>query len=307
MVVFPLAVFYFINVFDLPAIVTAVFSVPRFTGSHTDTVFISFDKNLPLTLVKNLLHLLTMMTIGVQDELWNYMPGYFTLYHFTFPITFLGLGVCFYQVWQGLKRKEFHSHCFMVFMFLSAFLTALFMKQNINRIIFIFLPMVYFMAVGFLILKKASPLFLTLALMVFLLGGASFTKDYFTVYGPMSNYLFMKGYGDAISYAEMIREEDQQIYSTYENLASPFITALLYSRTSPHDYLETARYKDEDAEFRVASSFTYYTFGLPEDIEDDKYLEHIIIIENSERERFENLGYEMTTFGNFTVLKAGLP
>ena len=120
----------------------------------------------------------------------------------------------------------------------------------------------------------------------------------------MSNYLFMKGYGDAITYAEEIREEDQIIYSTYENLASPFITALLYSGTSPYDYLETAEYKGIEDEFRVAISFTHYRFGLPEDIEDEKYMEHILIISSMERKRFENLGYEMKEFGNFLVLES---
>ena len=112
----------------------------------------------------------------------------------------------------------------------------------------------------------------------------------------------MKGYGDAITYAESIREENQKIYSTYENLSSPFLTALLYSHTSPYDYVDTVTYKSEDAEFKVATRFTYYTFGFPEDIEDDKYKDHILIISNMEIPRFKALGYQMKEFGNYQVL-----
>ena len=187
-------------------------------------------------------------------------------------------------------------------MLLAAALIALFMEQNINRIVFLFLPLIYFMAVGMKALLQYSRCLSSYAAALICIGGLLFTKDYFTEYGPMSNYLFMKGYGDAIRYAESIRKEDDIIYSTYENLASPFLTALLYSRTSPHDFIDTAVYKEEGAEFNVASSFTHYRFGFPSDIEDEKYKEHILIISNMEKERFSSLGYEEKEFGNFTVL-----
>ena len=158
------------------------------------------------------------------------------------------------------------------------------------------------MVMGAATIEKRSKYLVSLVIIIFGLGALSFVKDYFTEYGAMSNYLFMKGYGNAITYAEEIREEDQYIYSTYENLASPFLTALLYSHTSPYDYLETAEYKGEHDEFRVAKSFTHYYFGFPEDIEDSKYRDHILIISTLERERFEDLGYEMKEFDNYIVL-----
>ena len=299
----PIAIFYFINVFDLPAIVTPYFSFAKFTGNHTNSTFLALDATLPKALVENIFHLFQMLTIGCQDELWNYVPGYFTLYHFTFPVTFLGIYIAFKEVISDLKTKKYNNHALMCCMLLGATIIALMMSQNINRIIFIFLPLIYFMIIGATSIGKYSKQLLACIIILFGLGSISFVKDYFTEYGTMSNYLFMKGYGDAITYAESIRDEDDLIISTYENLASPFLTALLYSRTSPHDYLETAVYQGEGSEFTIATSFTHYVFGLPEDIEDEKYKEHIIIISNMEKERFEPLGYEMTEFGNFTVLE----
>ncbi len=299
----PIAIFYFINVFDLPAIVTPYFSFAKFTGNHTNSTFLALDRTLPKALLENIVHLLKMLTIGTQDELWNYVPGYFTLYHFTFPITFLGIFVGFKETICDLKNKKYNNHSLMCCMLLGASIIALFMSQNINRIIFIFLPLIYFMVVGAISIGKYSKQLLACVIILFALGSVSFVKDYFKEYGTMSNFLFMKGYGDAICYAESIRDEDDLIISTYENLASPFLTALLYSRTSPHDYLETAVYQGEGAEFTIATSFTHYIFGLPEDIEDEKYKDHVIIISNLEKERFEPLGYEMTEFGNFTVLE----
>ena len=300
--VFPLAIFYFINVFGFSAIITDVFTVPTFTGSHTGSVFIPLNSSLLKTLAENFWHLLQMMTIGTQDELWNYVPGYFTMYHFTFPITILGIFLGFKEIIRDLKEKKYNGSAIMACMFTAAFLFSFILNQNINRMVFFFLPSIYFFGFGLYRIGGRSRYLLGLAIIILGLGSVSFTKDYFTEYGPMSNYLFMKGYGEAIAYAEEIREEDQIIYSTYENLASPFITALLYSRTSPYDYLETAEYKGMEDEFRVAIAFTHYRFGFPEDIKDEKYRDHILIISSMERKRFETLGYEMKEFGNFIVL-----
>ena len=289
--------------FGFSAIITDIFTVPTFTGSHTSTVFIPLNSSILKTLVGNVLHLLQMLTIGCEDELWNYVPGYFTLYHFTFPITFLGIFLGFKDIIRDLKGKKYNGHAIMGSMLLAAFLFSFILNQNINRMVFFFLPTIYFFGYGLYCIGNYSRYLLAAAIIILSLGSVSFTKDYFTEYGPMSNYLFMKGYGDAIAYAEEIREEDQIIYSTYENLASPFITALLYSKTSPYDYLETAEYKGMEDEFRVAISFTHYRFGFPEDIEDTKYKEHILIISAMEKEHFENLGYNMKEFGNFIVLE----
>ena len=300
--VFPLAVFYFINVFGFSAIITEHFTIPTFTGSHTSTVFISLNGSILQTLGENLLHLLQILTIGCPDELCNYVPGYFTLYHFTFPITFLGIFFGFKEIIKDMKSKTYNGNAIMGGMLLAAFLFSFILNQNINRMVFFFLPLIYFFGYGLYQIVNYSRYLLGLAIIILGLGSISFIRDYFTEYGPMSNYLFMKGYGDAISYAEEIREEDQIIYSTYENLASPFITALLYSRTSPYDYLETAEFKGIEDEFRVATSFTHYRFGFPDDIDNEQYQEHILIISTMEKERFENLGYDMKEFGNFIVL-----
>ena len=298
----PIAIFYFINVFDFPAIVTPYFSFAKFTGNHTNSTFIALDSTLPKALLENVVHLFKMLTIGCEDELWNYVPGYFTLYHFTFPITFLGIYIGFKELIHDIKAKTYNKHGLMCCMLLGATIVALMMSQNINRLVFLFLPLVYFMVVGAVSIGKYSKYLLASIIILFSLGSCSFVKDYFTEYGPMSNYLFMKGYSSAITYAEEIREDDQVIYSTYDNLASPFLTALLYSQTSPHDYLATATYKGEDAEFRVATHFTHYYFGFPVDIKDSKYQDDILIISANEKENFKDLNYEMKEFDNFIVL-----
>ena len=66
-------------------------------------VFISPEGSLLKAFSENLIHLLKMVTIGCEDELWNDVPGYFTLYHFTFPVTFLGIFLGTKEILKDLK------------------------------------------------------------------------------------------------------------------------------------------------------------------------------------------------------------
>ncbi|MBQ9990260.1 MAG: glycosyltransferase family 39 protein [Lachnospiraceae bacterium] len=303
LVVAPLAVFYFINLFELPAIVTDYFSIPRFVGNHTDSVFLSFDSSLPGKLLENLIHVIKMLTIGTTDEAINYVPGYFTFYHFTFPISFLGLYLAFRDMFKGGRKKAYSKHSPMVCMFTAAFLFSFMIDPNINRMIFLFLPLVYFFVLGADAIRKYSVYLCGVVLILLSLGAASFTKDYFTEFNQTTSYLCMKGYGKAIQYAESIRKDGQMIYSTYEGLASPFISALYFSETPPQDFVDTVVYKDPNGEFLVASSFTHYVFGLPEDILEEKYHDSIIIISMGEKENFAFDHYKITEFDYYAVVE----
>ena len=311
----PLAVFYLINLFDLPAINTEYFSIPRFVGDHTGSVFIAFDSSLPVTLFSNLIRVLKMLTVGTTDEAINYVPGYFTFYHFTFPVTFLGLYLALKDMFSGNRKKAWNRHSPMVWMFMAAFLFSLFIDPNINRMIFIFLPVVYFFAVGTEAIYRKLRYAFVLLVLLFSLGAISFTRDYFTRFNETTASLCMKGYGNAIQYAESVRKEGQTIYSTYEGLASPFISALYFSETAPQDFVDTVIYKDPEAEFLVASSFTYYVFGLPDDLWEDEaaswdnpqlnlnYQDSILIIAQSEKEQFVSEKYRITDFDYYAVVE----
>ena len=297
----PLAVFYLINFLDLPAIVTDYFSIPKFVGNHTDSVFVKFDSTLPAVLLQNLVQLLKTMTIGCNDELVNYVPGYYTLYLFTFPVTFLGIGIALKKIITTSKEQEYCTHAPMVSMLFASALFSLFITANINRMIFLFPPLIYFFVLGADYIRKYSKYLFCILLLVLSLGGVSFTKDYFTNFKKNTDYLFMNGYGDAVAYAESIHKEGTLIYSTYDNLASPFISALFFSKTPPQDFVDTVVYKDESAEFLVAQSFTHYVFGLPENILSEEYHDDLIIISQYEKEFFNNDNYKITYFDLYAV------
>lgn len=238
----PLFLFYFINVCKLPEIITPFFSVERFRSDHTASVFLSFsDLFLRGEGIKNIKELLLYLSVGVENgEYYTYMPGYWTFYVFTFPVTLIGFVVSLKRVRKGRReatRKEQDaatdlrsgSHSLsgtvaaeeIVFSaFLASFLFGLTVRISINHIIMVYLPLLYYTVCGYdacmreaaystsekaggLPGKFGRQLFLFPALTLWV-GFLFFARDY---YGGRYNALcadsiFFRGYGEACVYAE---------------------------------------------------------------------------------------------------------
>ncbi len=270
----PLALFYAVNFLGFPEIAASWISFPKFTSSHFGSVFVSFDRTLPASLLHNAKELVRTLTVGLDGEVsWNAMPGYWTLYCFTWPVTLAGAVVCI------RTAKDHIVHCIMLAELAAALLFSLFIQQDINREVLLFLPLVYCMVMGFrwlyLTLREIprripGKLLAVLPLMLFLVGFASFAKDYYGgTYNEVAATDFMPGYGDAMVLADRLACEKEAegksstVYSTYDLVASPFMLTLYYTGYDPQTFRDTVVYKDPEAEFRVASSFGHFIYGLP--------------------------------------------
>ncbi|MBF1019233.1 MAG: glycosyltransferase family 39 protein, partial [Lachnospiraceae bacterium] len=238
----PLFLFYFINVCKLPEIITPFFSVERFRSDHTASVFLSFsDLFLRGEGIKNSKELLLYLSVGVENgEYYTYMPGYWTFYVFTFPITLIGFVVSLKRMRKGRReatRKEQDaatdlrsgSHSLsgavaaeeIVFSaFLASFLFGLTVRISINHIIMVYLPLLYYTVCGYDAFMRVAAysasgkaggrrekfgrqIFLFPALTLWV-GFLFFARDY---YGGRYNALcadsiFFRGYGEACVYAE---------------------------------------------------------------------------------------------------------
>ena len=238
----PLFLFYFINVCKLPEIITPFFSVERFRSDHTASVFLSFsDLFLRGEGIKNIKELLLYLSVGVENgEYYTYMPGYWTFYVFTFPVTLVGFVVSLKRMREGRReatRKEQDaatdlrsgSHSLsgtvaaeeIVFAaFLASFLFGLTVRISVNHIIMVYLPLLYYTVCGYDAFMRVAAhsrsekaggrrgkfdrqifLFPVLTLWV---GFLFFARDY---YGGRYNALcadsiFFRGYGEACVYAE---------------------------------------------------------------------------------------------------------
>lgn len=342
----PLALFYAVNFFGVPEIAASWISFPKFTSSHFGSVFVAFDRTLPSTLLHNLKDLLLMLTVGIPGEVsWNAMPGYWTLYCFTFPVTFAGI-----LFGRGTAEKEAPAaqaaNDVLGAALLSALLFSLFIQQDINRDVLLFLPLVYWYVMGLRFLyhamtkraalkepetgsgasaktasaKAASQAAALPALLSFVLlfgGFVSFARDYYGgEYNQVAASDFMPGYGDAMILATELAEkkgEASTVYSTYDLVASPFMLTLYYNKCDPYEFMDSVVYKDPEAEFRVASSFGRYVFGLPgtassegnavksEDevlsgLQTPEYANDIFVLTTAQAQAFDDAVYDKAVF-----------
>ena len=233
---------------------------------------------------------------------------------------------------------------------LSALLFSLFIQQDINRDVLLFLPLVYWYVMGlrFLYLamtkgaalkepetgsgasakaasakaasqaaSQAAALPALLSLVLLFGGFVSFARDYYGgEYNKVAASDFMPGYGDAMILATELAEkkgEASTVYSTYDLVASPFMLTLYYNKCDPYKFMDSVVYKDPEAEFRVASSFGRYVFGLPgttssegnDSISEDdvlsglqtpEYANDIFVLTTTQAQAFDDAVYDKAVF-----------
>ena len=311
----PLLVFYAVNYLGLPEIVTDSFSFNKFTASRSDEVFIRFDSSLPRELWENIRQLIITLTIGDNDEmLCHFIPGYATLFEFTFPITFLGifLGKRAFLKCEDTKEnseraidddKRSAMDAVFVTLLISCVLLAVGIRADVSRMVMIFLSLVYFLVKGisFIWDRRAACAYAVMAVVV--LAAGLFIKDYFTGFNDKTANLFMPGYGEAAKRAYEIAGDDKEIYSTYENLSAPFVIALYYTDYNPVKFADTVVYKDEADEFRVAESFGNFKFGLPEDYASYAGKDAVFILSSSELDTIDGAtDCTVENFGRYSVV-----
>ena len=325
-VVLPLAIFYIINAFKLPEILTPWFSINRLTADRS--VFVSFDQSLPAVLWAHFKYLISICSIGVTgdyvDITASYLPRYWTMYRFTFPLTLLGFALCLKKALTP-HNQDLTSEEFFLYHFLVSFIFSLFTLPGIPRNTLLFPDLIFFqvMAVSNLIMitnkglsdrskrRKlcrglASLTILALFTLLYVRGAVRLLRDYFGgEYSDFARNSFMPGYADAVSYAESQRSDSQDIISTRYSLNMPYVIALFTTKTSPYDFINTAHYVDKSAEFPVCDHFTHFSFVTTDEminsyISDPK--DNILIVHRDELEYTNSDQYDHSSFSEFYVL-----
>ncbi len=304
----PLLWFYSVNYLGLPEYVTESFSVNKFTAARTGEAFISFDSDLPVKLFGNLKSMALAISFG--DESYtraHYLEGYATLFEFTFPVTLLGLVLGIKDLFTGKRNSEGSAvygvcNAMMLSITAASVILNLMIIPDINRMVMMFIPFIYFFVLGAGFIASQSGKLLLGVFGVLLIGAVSFGKDYFTRFNEWSVSIYMPGYGDAIKRAYEVAGDDRMIRSTYDGLSSPFMLALYYNEYDPHEFYTTVEYKDAKAEFRVAKSFGNFIFELPEDVNASEYQGDVFVISSADRELFDDLeAFTVEDFGGYFV------
>ncbi len=290
----PLLLFYAINYLGLPEIVTDRFCFNKFTAARTGEAFISFDGNLPAKIAGNLKSMALAVSIGDEKHtLAHYLPGYASLFEFTFPVTIIGIIISLIDLFNVKRAKEGNEFLYRagnaVFLFLTfaCVVLGIITIPDTNRMVMMFIPFIFFFVKGAGFILESSRVLFAILAGILLIGALSFTKDYFRDYNEWATSIYMPGYGNAIKRAYEIAGDERMIYSTYEGLSSPFMLALYYNNYDPHKFYTTVEYKDEKAEFRIARSFGNFRFELPGNEREKADLGDVFVVATSETGLFE--------------------
>ncbi|MCD7934703.1 MAG: glycosyltransferase family 39 protein [Oscillospiraceae bacterium] len=190
-----------------------------------------------------------------------------------------------------LRRRDVPWEMPMRTALLCALVCAALVRGNINRLNMIWLPLVYFSALGaHLILMRLGSWAVcgvAGALVCFLL----FFSSYSRTFGGAGNVNYFPGLGEAVQYAEGLDAET--VYITNQ-VNAPYIFALFYAQVPPTVFAESVEYTNPDGAFRAVERFAGYEFVMPEDCD-------VLILHWSEAADYTVLA----SFGSYCVCAGG--
>ena len=249
---FPIALCQLRDALGLPEIRVLGLTLPRLTEGRQAATSVFGGGGLR-TAAENFRAFLDILRQGGDGLPWNALSfwrgGVF--YFFGLPTAVIGI------VRTVLTRKDRQSEAPLRFALLSALLCAFLIRVNINRINMIWLPLIYFSAVGsdwlFGLLRRWSVVPLAGMLVCFLL----FLGSYTAALGGAGNVNFFPGLGGAIRAAEATGAETVYVTS---KVNQPYIFALFYTETAPKDFVASVEYLNPNGAFRQVERFRGFEF-----------------------------------------------
>ncbi len=227
--------------------------------------------------------------------IYNSLPYFGTIYYFTIPFFIIGLLDSFTKLYHSIKKKEFNiSNIFLFWLFSVVICQLLIVEPNINKANAIFVPIVYFSAMGIVYCSKKIKLLIVLICIILLINFALFFNYYFYHYNEdnMNQYFFATSYLDAVEYARSLQKET--IYIEPNLTSQSYIHILLNNQVSPYEYSEN------NIKTTYNNSEITYVFGIPEEISD---MNAVYIIGNNDYllNLLKSYNFSVANFGNISV------
>ena len=280
----PIAMCQLRDALGLPEISILGLTLPRLTEGRQAATSV-FGGGGVKAAAENFRAFLDILRRGADGLAWNAVDFWHggIFYFFGLPTAVLGI------VRTVLARKDREAEAPMRFALLSAPLCAFLIRVNVNRINMIWLPLVYFSAVGcdwlFGLLRRWSAAALAGMLVCFFL----FLGAYTAGLGGAGNVNFFPGLGDAIRTAEATGAET--VYIT-NKVNQPYIFALFYTETPPEEFAASVVYRNPNGAFRQVERFDGFEFR-------DKAAADVLVLFSWETEGREVLA----RCGSFCVCK----
>ena len=225
--------------------------------------------------------------------LYNALPEFGTIYYISIPFFILGFIISIKRIWSLVINKEFSVNIIFLIWFMCVLICQLLIETpNVNKSNAIFVPMIYFVAVGIEYIMRNNKILILPILLIFILNFALFFNYYFYKYNDDSKklYLFATDYLDAIKYSKSLKKEN--VYVSEGLTAEEYIYVFVENKISPYEF------KRESSTINYDGCIINYYFN---DADVDLNSVYIKNYDESVVKEFEKLGFTYKRFGNIVV------
>lgn len=291
----PLAAFFVVNLFKLPACHFLGFAIPRLSEMRSNATTVFFGSTPPLhAFAKNLLNLLNLLVRMDDGRISNAIPYIGAIYLVLLP--FIAIGSV--RVLLRLK-KESRSVLIPLAWLCAALAQALVVVVNINRINVLFPVLVLCAAVGVQWVAERIKAVRVVVVVVCMVFFGVFCGYYFQSYAKDSAKAFYPGLDTAIAYAA--EHAAGEVYYT-DTMNATYIYSLYGQKTDPKVFLNTVEYDSASAPFRYVYRYDRFVTGIPAEPQVQTGQAYVLQVDEAVPAALETTGNERKTFGNYEVI-----
>jgi 4-amino-4-deoxy-L-arabinose transferase-like glycosyltransferase len=288
----PMAAVIWANQKQVQSFRLAGIGIPKMpTVARYKTVSSVFGRQFLKNCLQNLSTLWDMIVKQDDGRFWNVISGQGLV--FTFGMGFALIGLLGHLPARQ-RPGTFRPRVIMGIWFLTALLLAAIQDGNVNRLNILWMPIIYFAAVGLRMVAQRRAVAAGLVV-VHLVLFTVFAATYFGPYRDRTASAFFPSFGKAIHAAS------QAVAGKICVTNSPcfaYSFVLFHERIDPREFAKTVVYENDGGEFQGVSSFGRYTFGTehcPEDAE-------AYVVDNGDVDRFRDRAADIKSFSNYTAI-----
>jgi len=253
--------------------------------------------------LKNIIENLNIFGVLLSKDflVYNGFSKFGTLYYISIPFLIYGFIKTIISTKKAIQKKEFSIDYVMLVAFIVIlFVSLLTSSININKANAMFIPFIYFIAIGITNVIKNRKKFGYIIFILYMIHFIYFANYYFVEYPKTvrdtTYFVSVDDLNEAIDAAKL--RTDDTIYISGNNFVQPYIYALLYDELSPYDFASSYERKNDDV-----ISYGRYKFEFNEEIDTDGVY---IIFNNDEfMESLIENGFIRILYGNYNVLYYG--
>jgi len=291
--VLPILLFLAVNMLDWEAIRAGI-SMPKYPGpARYEEKSTVFGGRFRSHFVDQLLFAVKLLTTSDPSSVPEPIRYFNKLPHFAvlFPLASVPLAVGFgATLFRAVTRRECGVPLLMALWLIAAFATNSITLVTINRANVVWVPAVYFSALGVFYACHRWRAVLTLAVVAYLIYGGWFVQTYFTHYNDPYDrgVVIPHDFHDlqpAISSVVAHASPSDKIYIT-QGVSYAYIHAMFHTKIPPQDYLNTRTITDPNVRFQEITSFGRFMF-TPERINEADHLilrtdtdQHVLLDDN---------------------------